>query len=102
VARRYADLVPDQQLAANIFAAIEAEWEKTVQALQAVTGETQRLADNPSLARSIAHRFAYIAPLNHLQVELLRRWRAGQVDEKARRGILISINGIAAGLRNTG
>jgi phosphoenolpyruvate carboxylase len=102
VARRYADLVPDQALAANIFAAIEEEWAKTVHALQAVTGETQRLADNPSLARSIAHRFAYIAPLNHLQVELLRRWRAGQVDEKARRGILISINGIAAGLRNTG
>jgi phosphoenolpyruvate carboxylase len=102
VARRYADLVPDRELAKNIFAAIEAEWAKTVRALQAVTGETQRLADNPSLARSIAHRFAYIAPLNHLQVELLRRWRAGQMDEKARRGILISINGIAAGLRNTG
>ncbi len=102
VARRYADLVPDRELAKNIYAAIEAEWARTVSALQAVTGETQRLADNPSLARSIAHRFAYIAPLNHLQVELLRRWRAGQVDEKAQRGILISINGIAAGLRNTG
>ena len=75
---------------------------QTVGAIEAITGETQRLADNPSLARSIAHRFAYIAPLNHLQVELLRRWRAGQIDEKARRGILISINGIAAGLRNTG
>jgi phosphoenolpyruvate carboxylase len=73
-----------------------------VSALEAITGEERRLADNPSLARSIAHRFAYIAPLNHLQVELLRRWRAGQIDEKAQRGILISINGIAAGLRNTG
>ena len=102
VARRYADLVPNRELAERVFAAIEAEWEKTVRALEAVTDEMQRLADNPSLARSIAHRFAYIAPLNHLQVELLRRWRAGQVDEKAQRGILISINGIAAGLRNTG
>ncbi len=102
VARRYADLVPDKQLAATIFAAIEAEWEKTVSALEAITGSSRRLTDNPSLARSIAHRFAYIAPLNHLQVELLRRWRAGQIDEKAQRGILISINGIAAGLRNTG
>ena len=102
VARRYADLVPNRELAERVFAAIEAEWEKTVRALEAVTGEMQRLSDNPSLARSIAHRFAYIAPLNHLQVELLRRWRAGQVDEKAQRGILISINGIAAGLRNTG
>ncbi len=102
VARRYAALVPDQKLAATILEAIESEWAKTVHALEAITGESQRLADNPSLARSIAHRFAYIAPLNHLQVELLRRWRAGQIDEKAQRGILISINGIAAGLRNTG
>jgi phosphoenolpyruvate carboxylase len=102
VARRYAELVPDRELANTIFAAIEAEWAKTVHALKAITGETRRLADNPSLSRSIAHRFAYIAPLNHLQVELLRRWRAGQVDEKEQRGILISINGIAAGLRNTG
>ena len=50
----------------------------------------------------IQHRFPYIAPLNHLQVELIRRWRTGAHDEKTRRGILISINGIAAGLRNTG
>ncbi len=102
VARRYADLVPDQKLAHSIYSAIGAEWQLTVTALEAITGETRRLADNPSLARSIAHRFAYIAPLNHLQVELLRRWRAGQADDAARRGILISINGIAAGLRNTG
>jgi phosphoenolpyruvate carboxylase len=67
-----------------------------------ITGETERLADNPALARSIRHRFPYIAPLNHLQVELIRRWRAGEHDEKIRRGILISLNGIAAGLRNTG
>lgn len=97
-----AELVPDQQQAARLFTKIKAEWEKTVNAIEAVTGEKQRLADNPSLARSISHRFAYVAPLNHLQVELLRRWRAGQMDEKAQRGILISINGIAAGLRNTG
>jgi len=102
VARRYADLVADKGLAERIFAAIEAEFDRTVKALDAITGTTERLADNPTLARSIAHRSAYIAPLNHLQVELLRRWRAGQVDEKAQRGILISINGIAAGLRNTG
>lgn len=102
VAQRYAELVPDRALAERIFGAIEAEWQRTVDAMERITGAGQRLADNPSLARSIAHRFAYIAPLNHLQVELLRRWRAGQVDDKARRGILISINGIAAGLRNTG
>jgi phosphoenolpyruvate carboxylase len=102
VARRYAELVPDQKLAGGVFAVIQEEWEGTLRALEAITGEASRLADNPSLARSIAHRFAYIAPLNHLQVELIRRWRTGQVDEKARRGILLSINGIAAGLRNTG
>ena len=85
-----------------MFAAIEAEWKRTVDALALITGSTDRLADNPTLARSIAHRFAYIAPLNHLQVELIRRWRKGMVEEKTRRGILITINGIAAGLRNTG
>jgi phosphoenolpyruvate carboxylase len=102
VAQRYADLVPDKALARDVFAAISSEWHRVVAALDRITGETRRLADNPALARSIAHRFAYIAPLNHLQVELLRRWRAGQTDEKAERGILISINGIAAGLRNSG
>ena len=71
-------------------------------ALQAITGDKQRLAGNPALQRSIRHRFPYIDPLHHLQVELIRRYRAGQADERAQRGIHISINGIAAGLRNTG
>jgi len=102
VSRRYADLVPDRRLTEAILAAIEEEWTKTIAAIEAITQTSQRLADNPALARSIAHRFAYIAPLNHLQVELLRRWRAGLIDDAARTGILISINGIAAGLRNTG
>ena len=53
-------------------------------------------------ARSIEHRFPYITPLNHLQVDLIRRFRAGQTEDKVQRGILISINGVAAGLRNTG
>jgi phosphoenolpyruvate carboxylase len=102
IARRYADLVPDRASAERIFSAIEAEWGRAIAALELATGQTMRLADNPALARSIAHRFAYIAPLNYLQAELLRRWRAGLIDHKARVGILIAINGIAAGLRNTG
>jgi phosphoenolpyruvate carboxylase len=102
IARRYAALVPDRALAERVFGAIEAEWTRTAAALAAITGRSERLADNPSLARSIAHRFAYIAPLNHLQVELLRRWRAGETDDKAKRGIMLAINGIAAGLRNSG
>ncbi len=102
VARRYSELVPDRALAQRIFAAIESEWARTIAALDAVTGTSERLVDNPMLARSISHRFPYLAPLNHLQIDLIRRWRAGQTEEKVQRGILISINGIAAGLRNTG
>ena len=67
-----------------------------------VTGDKQRLAGNASLQRSIRHRFPYIDPLHHLQVELVRRYRDGKADERVQRGIHISINGIAAGLRNTG
>lgn len=102
LARRYAELVPDARLRRRIFGLMEAEWQRTVEALALVTGEKQRLAGNSSLARSIRHRFPYIDPLHHLQVELVRRWRAGGADERERRGIHLAINGIAAGLRNTG
>ncbi|MCX7662547.1 MAG: phosphoenolpyruvate carboxylase [Tepidimonas fonticaldi] len=98
----YAELVPDARLRRRIFGAIEAEWHRTHAALQAITGHAQRLANNAALARSIAHRFPYIDPLHHLQVELIRRYRAGNQEEKVKRGIHLSINGIAAGLRNTG
>ncbi len=102
LASRYSGLVADARLRKRIFAAIEAEWHRTVDALALITGERQRLASNPALQRSIRHRFPYIDPLHHLQVELVRRYRAGQADERVQRGIHISINGIAAGLRNTG
>jgi phosphoenolpyruvate carboxylase len=102
LARRYAELAPDQEMARRLFGVLESEWTRTVKALNEITGTEVRLADNPALARSIRHRFPYIAPLNHLQVELIRRWRDGAQDERTRRGILNSINGIAAGLRNTG
>jgi phosphoenolpyruvate carboxylase len=99
---RYSGLVGDARLRRRIFGIIEAEWHRTVDVLTLITGEKQRLAGNASLARSIKHRFPYIDPLHHLQVELVRRWREGQADERARRGIHLAINGIAAGLRNTG
>ncbi len=102
LASRYSELVPDAKLRKRIFGAIEAEWHRTVGALALITGEKHLLADNASLQRSIRHRFPYIDPLHHLQVELVRRYRAGQADERVQRGIHISINGIAAGLRNTG
>ncbi|PKO44440.1 MAG: phosphoenolpyruvate carboxylase [Betaproteobacteria bacterium HGW-Betaproteobacteria-3] len=102
LASRYAELVGDARLRKKIFTAIEAEWHATTDALARITGEKQRLAGNASLERSIRHRFPYIDPLHHLQVELVRRYRLGQADERVQRGIHISINGIAAGLRNTG
>ncbi|MEN9373953.1 MAG: hypothetical protein RIR79_1505 [Pseudomonadota bacterium] len=102
LASRYADLVEDANLRQTIFTTIEAEWHRTAQALTLVTGKKTRLANNAALQRSIRHRFPYIDPLHHLQVELVRRYRAGSTDEREQRGIHISINGIAAGLRNTG
>jgi len=99
---RYAELVEDGRLRRKVYTQIEAEWQRTVHALTLLTGEKQRLAGNAALQRSIRHRFPYIDPLHHLQVELMRRYRAGQDDVRVRRGIHISINGIAAGLRNTG
>ena len=102
LASRYAELLADTRLRKRIFGQIEAEWHRTVEALALVTGERHRLSSNAALARSIKHRFPYIDPLHHLQVELVRRWREGHHDERAKRGIHLSINGIAAGLRNTG
>ena len=102
LASRYAELVADAKLRKKIFAAIDSEWHKTAHALGVITGDKQRLAGNAALQRSIRHRFPYIDPLHHLQVELVRRYRAGQTDQRVQTGIHISINGIAAGLRNTG
>jgi len=106
LATRYAELVEDKKLRTQVFSAIESEWHRTSEALALITGDQQRLVNNAALQRSIRHRFPYIDPLHHLQVELVRRYRAGENradrDEKVRRGIHISINGIAAGLRNTG
>jgi phosphoenolpyruvate carboxylase len=107
IASRYAELVPDQQLRERIFKRITQEHATTLACLETITGASERLAGNPLLARSIMNRFAYLDPLNHLQVELIKRHRAlangaGAVDERVHRGIHLSINGVAAGLRNTG
>lgn len=145
LASRYATLVTERKLRKSIFSRIAAEHARTIECLEAITGVSERLANNPLLARSIKNRFAYLDPLNHLQVELLRRHRADnetaaratdeadgessdsvsananananingndvasnasrleqQPDERVQRGIHLSINGIAAGLRNTG
>jgi len=102
IAQRYASLVRNRTVAQQVWNLLSDEWDRTEQALRLITGKKERLAHNPTLAASIQHRFAYLDPLNHLQVELLRRWRKGQRDVRSQRGIHLSINGVAAGLRNTG
>ena len=102
IARHYAELAPDQARAKEIFGRIEAEYNLAVSALEDITGASERLADNPALARSLKLRVPYITPLSYLQIELIRRWRSGRTDDDIRQGILMSINGVAAGLRNTG
>ena len=102
IASRYAELVPDAKLRGEVFGRISGEWQRTWRFLLEITRQTELLADNPALARSIRNRFPYLDPLNHLQVELLRRYRAGETDERTRRAIHLTINGVAAGLRNSG
>jgi phosphoenolpyruvate carboxylase len=102
IAARYASLVNNRALMSAIFDRIEAEWQGARDALLAITEQTDFLAANPTLARSFRNRTPYIDPLNHLQVELLRRYREGDADEAVKRAIHLTINGIAAGLRNSG
>ncbi len=102
IASRYAELVSDAELRERIFGRIQAEWQLTIKQLLAITGQQELLQANPALARSFRNRSPYIDPLNHLQVTLLRRFRAGENDEVVKRAILLTINGIAAGLRNSG
>jgi phosphoenolpyruvate carboxylase len=102
VAARYAMLAADLPDAQTIFARIEAERERTQAELFAITGQERLLASNPALARSLRNRLPYLDPLNHLQRVLIRRHRQGDTAERVRRGIHLSINGLAAGLRNSG
>jgi len=102
IASRYAELVEDERLRASIFERVRAEWQASIGAVRAILRQDELLAGNPLLARSIRSRFPYIDPLNHVQIELLRRHRAGDTDEGVVQGIHLSINGIAAGLRNSG
>ncbi len=102
IASRYAELVEDSKLAQTIFGQLRAEWRVTIDALLKITGQSALLEHNPQLARSISYRSLYLDPLNHTQIELLKRHRAGDTDERVVKGIHLAINGIAAGLRNSG
>jgi phosphoenolpyruvate carboxylase len=102
IASSYAELLDDVEMRELIFGMIEREWEDTVKMLFKVTGNTTLLQDNPTFARSLQTRTPYIDPLNHLQVSLLQRHRAGDNDILVKRAIHLTINGIATGLRNSG
>jgi phosphoenolpyruvate carboxylase len=102
IASQYARLVEDPALRDAIFPRIRREWEGSIAKLLTISGQETLLDSNPLLARSIRNRFPYLDPLNHLQIELLKRHRAGDRDERVIEGIHLSINGIAAGLRNSG
>jgi phosphoenolpyruvate carboxylase len=102
IASRYAALVPDVKLRESIFSAIKKEWTDSVEALNAIMRQDALLATNPLLDRSIRNRFPYLDPLNHVQIELLRLHRAHAGNEKVLTGIQLTINGVSAGLRNSG
>jgi len=102
IASRYAQLVEDEDLRNVIFPRIRREWEDTIGRVLSIMDQQALLDRNPLLARSIRNRFPYLDPLNHLQVELLKRHRSGDADEQVVQGLHLSINGIAAGLRNSG
>jgi phosphoenolpyruvate carboxylase len=102
IASRYAGLVEDRALADAVFGQIRAEWDRTVGALLEITGQSSLLEKSPDLGAVIRSRLPYIDPLNHLQIELIRRRRLGDDAEAVREGIHLTINGVAAGLRNSG
>ncbi|NLG55838.1 MAG: phosphoenolpyruvate carboxylase, partial [Rhodococcus sp.] len=102
LAARYAELVPDKDLRDRVFGMIADEHQRTIDMYTAITGNDTLFADNPALERSVHNRFPYLEPLNLLQVELLRRFRSGDDSDKVRRGIQLTMNGLATALRNSG
>ena len=102
IAACYATLVEDRALAEAIFGRIRDTWLATQEGLLAITGQTRLLEAHPALDASIRLRLPYVEPLNLLQVELLKRHRAGEKDPRVRDGIHLSINAIATALRNSG
>jgi phosphoenolpyruvate carboxylase len=102
IASLYASLVPDAGLRDRVFSKLKAEFERTLSTVLAVTGQRELLEKNQVLARSIRLRNPYVDPMSLIQVDLLRRKRAGEDTDAVNRAIAGTINGISAGLRNTG
>jgi phosphoenolpyruvate carboxylase len=103
IAQRYVDRLVDPALSA-VFEQVRAEHDRTVAEILRLTGEPELLEAQPQLGRTLAVRDLYLSPLHHLQVELLARYRAGEAEENPSllRALLLTVNGVAAGLRNTG
>jgi phosphoenolpyruvate carboxylase len=103
IARLYAGLCRDESLRERVFGAIAAEWRRTEAAILRVTGASALLATSPVLRRSVHLRNPYVDPLSFVQIVLLERLRDGAGDtEETERLVALSINGVAAGLQNTG
>jgi phosphoenolpyruvate carboxylase len=102
IAARYCELVNDQAMREAIFGRIRDAWLRTKERLLEIRGEKRLLQNDPVLDASIRLRLPYIEPLNLLQVELLKRCRAGEKDARIHEGIHLSINAIATALRNSG
>jgi phosphoenolpyruvate carboxylase len=102
IAALYATLVEDRTMADSIFGHIRDTWQTTQETLLTVTGQSRLLERHPGLDASIRLRLPYIEPLNLLQVEMLKRHRAGEKDPRVRESIQLSINAIATALRNSG
>jgi phosphoenolpyruvate carboxylase len=107
IAALYADLVPERAFAAQIFSRLRDEFDRTCMAVRAVTGHVELMDDDPIIQRSVYLRNPYVDPLNYIQVDMLRRLRALPDQdvpqaEPLREVLVMTINGIAAGLRNTG
>jgi phosphoenolpyruvate carboxylase len=102
IARRYADLVEDAGMRERVFSLLGEEFERAREAVLRVTGQRRLLEENPVLARSIRLRNPYVDPMSLIQVDLLRRKRAGEESDELNYALAATINGISAGLRNTG
>ncbi len=102
LAHRYSTLVPDAALRERVFCMVTEEYQRTRRILLAVTGQSRLLENNAPMANSIRLRNPYVDPLSLIQIELLRRKRAGQESEELNYVLAATINGISAGLRNTG
>jgi phosphoenolpyruvate carboxylase len=102
IARLYAGLVPDNSLRERVFGMIAEEYRRTLSTVLRALGQTRLLENNPTLAQSLRLRNPYVDPLSLIQVELLRRRRSGEESEELDYVLAATINGISAGLRNTG